>query len=304
MKNKAMILLSMNLLLLTQENALADVNLQEGSYTLQRRDRVTFSSTSHLDLERHYSSRSNYKGVLGLGWCSVLEWRFFAEQRVLQKCDSFEALPAKSTRKKDDLHQVLASKTETLIFDASARLVGIEQRGQRFLLKRDLTGRATLIQNPKGLLAALNDSAALRSLTKVTVGESEVLSFTYQNAQLSRVGDDLYTYDASANMTRVYNKEDITRIEYDPVKDQVLLVADGFCESRYSYQTQDSLSHVRDQVQSTRACAKQKRGVASDGPLTTTVTEFAYEKIGGGQIRLEKISNLPSLERLSIETKE
>ena len=313
MKHKALLLLSVNVLLLTHEKALSDVNLQEGSFTLKRHDSLVYSPTSTLKIERNYSSRSNHRGIMGLAWCSALEWKFYAKAKLLEKCDNFEVLTASSIKTNGDRTLVLASKSETLIFDASTRLVAIEQNKQRFTVARDLTGRATGLLNSKGILWALMYGGALQTMTRVSMNVGgEVrgsLSFSYDRAQLAKTNQESYRYDDSANLTHIKNnslaKETHTTVQYDEIKDQVTSINEGSCQTTYQYQTQDLKTKVRDQVLRLTLCPGEKRGPASTALTTTEVTtEFTYEKTSNNEIRLEKISenkrSLPtSLERLS-----
>ncbi|MFN7727664.1 MAG: DUF6531 domain-containing protein [Bdellovibrio sp.] len=308
MTHKALLLLSMNVLLLTHEKALSDVNLQEGSFTLKRHDNLVYSPTSTLKLERTYSSRSNHQGILGLAWCSTLEWKFYAKAKLLEKCDNFEVLAASSIKMNGDRSLVLASKSETLVFDASTRLVAIEQNKNKFTVMRDLTGRATGLLNSKGILWALIYGDPLQTMTRVSMNVGgEVrgsLSFSYEGTQLAKTKQESYVYDAAANLTQVKNnfqqKEIQTKIQYDELKDQVIAVFEGTCQTTYKYHTQDSRTKVRDLVHRVTMCPGQKRNVAS----TEVTTEFTYEKTSNNEIRLEKISEnkhtLPtSLDRLS-----
>lgn len=288
-KQHTTLLLTLPLVFLASEIASAEVNLQEGSFNLERLDKIHFSSNESLGLTRSYSSRSTYRGLLDLGWCSQIEWKFFAKSRTLQKCDDLELIEPTQIQTKKDVVLVRTSPNQTLHFNARADLIAIEQKGKRYAFMRDLSGRATTILSPTGLPAAISTSPVLQRLTKIG-SAGGVLSFSFEQNQLSQVQDitnpqtkETYRYDDDSNMTfassPVLPEMNIT---YDRVRDRVLSVQQALCTQHYLYRTVDLAVSVLDHIEITQVCQGQKRQVAS--------TTYNYEKTTAGEILLTKIS--------------
>lgn len=270
--------------LLTHENLAAEVNTQEGSFNWRKSEMLIASPSERLFWERSYSSRSEMRGLLGLGWCTEFEWRLsFAEGEAwLQKCDDAERIPASRIRRQKSETWVKEGGHE-LIFSTQGELRGFRTSGNgAWLLQRDPLKRPSGLLSPKGTLAVFRYDE-LRHLEKISTPQAK-WTFRFEKNLLAEVRSDVgetesYEYDRSANLTGIRSGAKRTvAAAYDETKDIVESVEEANCRSRYTYKSLNGADFVNDQVLETRTCMGRSPRLIENN--------FRYAKLPGNRARL------------------
>jgi hypothetical protein len=261
------------------------VNLQEGSFHWTTQDVFRFGRKTTLQLERNYSSRSDFRGLLGRGWCSELEWTLVAQGKfaLLMKCDQPEMLTA-------DRFVVLPGTvrvkngTQALFFHPNGKLESIEENGKRWFIQRDLKGRPLLAQSGSSILQMI--FSARDELTKIQTA-SETLGFEYADRLLrSATGAkaQTYAYDEFENLTTLVVAGEKIEVRYDGLRDLALSIRAGGCEEAFEYGTTVQKNKVLDEVVHRFQCDKRAARV--------TRHRYEYQKTDDHQVRLERVSSI------------
>lgn len=221
--------------------SIAEINTLEGSYEITDSDKIVLGTSSFAIL-RSYSSRSNFIGLFGQGWCSELDWQWNFKKRVIIKCDKEEPLNENSQRK--------------YFFNRSGKLIKIYQDN----IKVDVVYKKFLPQELRinSVRLVLNYSPDFDFITKIQKIQPSADLYSkdqdiawkakYFGRQLERVQvlsnkkliHIRYEYDEDNNMTN-YQRQDSSQkiisetMQYDSSKDLLMRVNNSLCEITLQY---------------------------------------------------------------------
>jgi hypothetical protein len=269
--------------------------MKDGSFIFHVRDRL---------LGTTYNSRSLFAGILGFGWCTVLEKQLVLDRvnPVLRDCNldmdvQFESPQKKLTARSGNLaltptqqgYIVTSPSHAKYIFNLQGRLIEIhESLDIRLKLSYEKNGKLAQIHNlndhkiwqatwtKDNRLATLSCSPQNRIVFKYK--DDDLIALTDENADVKT--ETLYQYDSFHNLLTIRNNGEVERIlTYDNDHDRVLSQVDtSHCLEVYQYFSETDL-HFSSRVE--RHCGKLK-------PLTTTF-EFWERELPQAYHILEKM---------------
>lgn len=236
----------------TAANAEPGLNPREGGFTWTRTDRFAAGS---LGIERSYDSRSAHPGILGLGWCSQLEWEVRTRDAVprLFRCDRRESLPVRP--EKDGFS--IRWKNTLLTFDTGGRLSSLGPPSARWRVERDDRARISALRPTSGKAVLARYSPRTGLLEKlIRGGEGPVFEIRSNHLEAVRgTGtDELYLYNHFSNMIFARSGSREVRVSYDDLQDVVLTFAEKGCLTTASYSTRRESGVVRDRVVTLEKC--------------------------------------------------
>lgn len=214
--------LLITLSLLTAQKAIADVDTREGSYVAHWLDKIGTESDPTYVIDRHYRSRSHYRGIFGYRWCSSFDTKFANSPRI-----GVNASPAFCSGQSPEVAMV--SKI-VLTQATSDTWQAIDSLGRRLVFTLNL------------------DNSLLKSIVR---DDGMGIEFVYKNdtlieilpINLARVlGQKIspiktYVYDLSRNLVKISALGQIQyQIDYDLVFDRVLKIKDKLgCSDTFEY---------------------------------------------------------------------
>jgi len=279
---------TLTVLLLFSLQAMAEgqVDQQEGGFHWKKTDHLKINKISSLDLQREFNSRSNFRGLLGLGWCSELEWSLIQipAYSFLKKCDSFVPLAKEQVQTSGPLIKVELGAGGYLVFDDRGELRGLTDSAHKFWNLRASPGQ---IRGPKGQILQLIRAKDTGALNEIALGSQTLLHFDYKLGQLSEVRfkhhlSELYSYDRFSNLTLVKIGNSTTQIQYDDERDLVAQVTDSQgCKLSYLYESSAKDGFLIDQVTELRRCGSRS---------ATTKSQFQYQIVSPNQVQLKRSS--------------
>ncbi len=294
----------------------AKVDTQQGSFVFTTQDHWNFAGNLELSLQRSYSSRSDYRGILGMGWCSELDWQLVQAKgaSLLMKCDDVEVHMEKP--RKTVLGLEIKGGSRTWIFAKEGRLSAIRANQKVWLIHRDLKGLPVLIEVGHGqlltltyrnfsssleqaestfthlkyrneknlLLSVVSKTKPLRSLSNFKSVDVEDFDLRLAAPERSKLNlEETYLYNSFGNLTQIQDAKKITEVRYEDLKDLALSLSDEGCLRVYSYKSREFTNRVEDEVEIQSNCAGKA--------IQLQHQYFSYQKTSGNQVRLERQAN-------------
>lgn len=220
--------------LFTSLQNFADVNVLYGEFTLTQSDHLNTGNLFSKVLTRYYSSRSLRKGLLGYGWCQLLDYRINSiqgETIELITCQERKKILSKNGRFHFDHLD--------FTFNPQKQIVTISFKEEQLKLNYDHLQRLTHIDYQNSLLNKKVPETTilfeiknhlLVNVKKYQDKNKLLLSYSYLNGRLQKVlscgntcnNEVLYTYDLNDNMIEWKNLSgDFEKMTYDQDLDLV-----------------------------------------------------------------------------------
>lgn len=264
----------------------ANVNLTEGSYETSAQHQIGSSVKSNFTISRFYSSRSTFRGYLGLGWCSSLEWSLDPQTKQLLKCDLLTENTAVPT---DNISQLVFKVTEQNInyyFTREGLLFAVQTHQQAlFKIFRNSLGFINKIQNESEAFELRYDQR-LGLLTSIQDLKNQV-KFFYQSVLLTKVVENAqtwdYQYDESSNLIKAESPFESEEMSYDNDSDRLLGIKSKGCFEKFEYRTYDKSEWVFESASLEKTCAK--------APPEKKTQMMVYDKIDSSHVKLRQISS-------------
>jgi YD repeat-containing protein len=289
--------------------AQAEIDVKTGAFLDTWMDLDVQSPGFHLAVERTYSSRSNYDGLFGFGWCSNLETRLKRDQDQIEVTEcgggvqtlfSADGGSRNSTR----TFTTLRLPSEKLTFDderyiwsrVNGRNLTFNKNGTLFSISEPGGTYNKLTYNPDNSLASVQNKNGERIDFKYThqkhvasiTGPKKILvQYQYAGSKLAAVKNAwgnkyVYEYDQWQNLTAIiYPDKTADKISYDTKRDWATGFRSRFgCSETLSYSLKSS--EDRHEVSVTKICPGQ--AVAE----TTLFTVWGAAKKIAAPVRTEK----------------
>jgi len=262
------------------------INLQEGSFHYTHFDELKIGTGRSLVFERTYSSRSDFEGILGPGWCHELEWQLRAidEGFELHLCDQVVGLKPSEVQTIFNQKR-LTHEGQILTFDGQGWLTGISDHGWEWKIVRDPNGKLRSLKHGTEGLVQLSFVKAGQRLHGLKIFNHEI-GYSYSQGKLSEAvaqATEPYAYDELDHLIRI-GSGGFLQMSFDPLYDRIVMIKKQGCQTEFRYQSSETATQVIDQVQVQKSCkaktVDQHREV------------FEYRKTAHHLIQLVRASSL------------
>jgi hypothetical protein len=220
-------------------SAAADINIQEGSFQLDRSIDLAHLKGTMLQFRLVYNSRLLHEGHFGRGWCSDLDRSVHSKKdgrSFLNSCGQVVELtqhPSWDERQRS----FRPRKGLTWIFNRSGDLTEIHHNNIKVQVDRPKKDRFRL-RWPTGELQFSRQPNS-PYLTQAQGPERKSIQMQYRNGMLVGLNDQIFNYDSEGRLTEVIEKGKPQQlINYDVIHDRVISVNRGPCRHEVSYRLQ------------------------------------------------------------------
>jgi hypothetical protein len=238
---------------------MAEVKKEFGEFKITHVDKIKNQAV----VQRHYSSRSLYKGYFGFNWCSSLDYKVTVAENAMSlfDCELGKRIEFKKTgpfRYENDRYQIKLSVTAIWIqldrtdvkyfFSLDGKLSHWQIKNQEPIYIVYKNNQPQQLMSKKlGRLEISSPSAASGAAIQKIGAE---LMYEYDKGLLKKVSNTKktllhYQYDEFLNMTLWRSPSNFESMKYDSEWDRIVYLKDqDNCRTRFQYEVKQTRKYI------------------------------------------------------------